>query len=317
MDLNLRQIRAFVAVARLNSFTRAAALLHVAQPTLTIQIRKLEEALSVRLFDRTSRSVKLTQTGRDLLPVLGRLVNDLDGLLSTVRSQGGGYQGLVRIAALPTAAAGLLPKAIKSFRAVHTGADFRVRDVIARRVLALVEAEDVDIGIAGGPINAADADVLLTIEDRMHVVFPQAHPLSEAETVTPDLLMQYPLIMMDPDTSVRAVVEAGFHAAGLIPRPAGEATYMMTAVGMVQAGLGVTILPSSAREIGTDPTLQSRAIDAAGFVRQISLVKKSGRTLSPLAARFVHHLCAMTSRLAKPSERAMMPLGNAAASRDG
>ena len=293
MDISLRQIRAFVAVARLNSFTRAAALLHVAQPTLTVQIRKLEEALAVRLFDRTSRSVALTQTGRDLLPVLGRLVQDLDGLLAEVRHQGTGYQGLMRIAALPTAAAGLLPNAIKSFRAMHPGADFRVRDVIARRVLALVEAEDVDLGITGGPTNAADVDILLAIEDRMHVVFPQAHPLAEAEVVTPNLLMRYPLIMMDPDTSVRAVVEAGFHAAGLIPNPAGEATYMMTAVGMVQAGLGITILPSSAQEIGIDPALQSRAIEAVGFVRQISLVKKSGRTLSPLSALFVQHVCEM------------------------
>lgn len=290
MDLNLRQVRAFVAVARLGSFTRAAVLLHVAQPTLTVQIRKLEEALTVRLFDRTSRSVALTQIGRDLLPVLGRLVQDLDGVIAEVRSHGAGYQGLVRVAALPTAAAAMLPKAIGSFRLMHPGADFRIRDVIARRVLALVEAEEVDVGITGGSTNAADVDVLLTIEDRMHVVFPQTHGLTEAQVITPDLLMRYPLIMMDPDTSVRAVVEAGFHAAGLIPCAAAEVTYMMTAVGMVQAGLGITILPSSAKEIGAYPMIQSRRIEAAGFERQISLVKKGGRTLPPLSALFVCHL---------------------------
>jgi len=296
MDVSLRQIRAFVAVARLKSFTRAAALLHLAQPTLTVQIRKLEEALAVRLFDRTSRSVALTQAGRDLLPVLGRLVQDLDGLLSHARGEAVRYRGVVKIAALPTAAASLLPKAISAFRETHAGVDFRIRDVIARRVLALVEAEEVDIGITGGPTNAADVDVLLTMEDRMLAVFPQAHPLAEAETVTPDLLMRHPLIMMDPDTSVRAVVEAGFHAAGLVPQPAGEATYMMTAIGMVQAGLGVTILPASAQEIRADPSLRSRPVEGPGFVRQISLVKKSGRTLSPLAASFTHHLGEVAGR---------------------
>lgn len=295
MDLNLRQIRAFVAVSRLGSFTRAAALLHVAQPTLTVQIRKLEEALRVRLFDRTSRSVALTQMGRDLLPVLGRLVQDLDGVIDEVRNRGAGYQGLIRIAALPTAAAALLPKAIASFRITHPGANFRICDVIARRVLTLVEAEEVDIGVTGGPTNAIDVDVLLTIEDRMHVVFPQVHALAEAQLVTPDLLTRYPLIMMDPDTSVRAVVEAGFHAAGLIPRPAVEVTYMMTAVGMVQAGLGIAILPSSAKEIDAYPMIRSRRIEAAGFERQISLVKKGGRTLSPLSALFVGHLREMAA----------------------
>ncbi|MGX1741686.1 LysR family transcriptional regulator [Bosea sp. NPDC055353] len=290
MDVSLRQIKAFVAVARLNSFTRAAALLHVAQPTLTVQIRKLEEALSVRLFERTSRSVTLTQTGRDLLPVLARLVQDLDGVIGDVRNQGTGYQGLVRIATLPTAAAGVLPRAIKSFRTAHPGADFRIRDVIARRILPLVEAEEVDLGITGGPTNTGNVDVLLAFEDSMHVVFPQAHPLAEAQAVTPDLLLLYPLIMMDPDTSVRAVVEAGFHAAGLIPTAAGEATYMMTAAGMVQAGLGITFLPSSAKEIDAFPNLRSRPIEAVGFVRQISLVKKSGRPLPSLPALFARHL---------------------------
>lgn len=295
MDLNLRQIRAFVTVARLNSFTRAAALLHVAQPTLTVQIRKLEEALRVRLFDRTSRSVALTQMGRDLLPVLGRLVQDLDGVVAEVRNHGAGYQGVIRVAALPTAAAALLPKAIASFRVAHPGADFRIRDVIARRVLALVGAEEVDIGVTGGLTNAADVDVLLAITDRMHVVFPEGHALARAEIVTPELLQRYPLIMMDPDTSVRAVVEAGFHAAGLIPRPAVEVTYMMTAVGMVQAGLGIAILPSSAKEIDAYPAIRSRRIEAAGFERQISLVKKGGRTLSPLTALFVGHLREMVA----------------------
>ncbi|AVO45756.1 LysR family transcriptional regulator [Phreatobacter cathodiphilus] len=292
MDFNLRQIRAFVAVARLGSFTRAAALLHVAQPTLTVQIRKLEQALAVRLFDRTSRSVQLTQTGRDLLPTLAHLVQDLDGLMNGVRNQGAGYQGMVRIAALPTAAAALLPPAIKSFRDAHPGAEFRVRDVIARRVLALVDAEDVDLGIAGGTAGSAAVDVLLSIEDRMHAVFPEGHPLAAAATVTPDLLVRHPLIMLDPDTSVRAVVEAGFHAAGLIPVAAGEATYMMTAVGMVRAGLGITILPSSAQEIRVAPGIASRPIEAVGFVRQISLVKKAGRTLSPVAGHFARHLVA-------------------------
>ncbi len=298
MDVSLRQVRAFVAVARLKSFTRAARQLHVAQPTLTVQIRRLEQSLAVQLFDRTSRSVELTQMGRELLPVLGRLVQDLDGVLSDVRGQVARYRGLVKIAALPTAAAGLLPEAIGSFRATHPGADFRIRDVIASRVPALVEAEDVDIGITGGRTNPAEVDVLLALQDRMHVVFPQVHPLAQAGSITPDLLLDYPLIMMDPETSVRMIVEASFHAVGLAPRPAGEATYMMTAIGMVRAGLGITILPASAQEIRVDPTLLSRPIEGPGFVRQISLIKKSGRTLSPLAAAFAAHIGATAGKAA-------------------
>jgi DNA-binding transcriptional LysR family regulator len=89
---------------------------------------------------------------------------------------------------------------------------------------------------------------------------------------------------------VRAIVDAGFQAAGLAPRAAGESIYMMTAVGMVRAGLGLTILPGSAREILAEPGLQSKPIDDPSFMRLVSLIKRTGRTLPPLSASFLEHL---------------------------
>ena len=281
MDLNLRQVRAFVAVARLGSFTRAAALLHVAQPTLTVQIRRLEEALTVRLFDRTSRSVALTQIGRDLLPVLARLVQDLDGIIAEVRNHGAGYQGLVRVAALPTAAAAMLPKAIASFRIPHPGADFRIRDVIARRVLALVDAEEVDIGVTGGRTNAVDVDVLLTIEDRMHVVFPQTHALAETQLVTPELLMRYPLIMMDPDTSVRAVVEAAIKAGA-------KSAYVVKEPILAAIGAGIPIQEARGHmvvDIGGGTT-DVAVISLGGIVASTS-VKCAGNRIDAAIADYI------------------------------
>src|SRR3954465_11417961 len=87
MDLSLRQIRAFVSVAHLKSFTRAAALLHLSQPALTVQIRRLEEALGVKLLDRNSRTVELTRVGRELAPVLQRLLRELDSVVIDTRGQ--------------------------------------------------------------------------------------------------------------------------------------------------------------------------------------------------------------------------------------
>jgi DNA-binding transcriptional LysR family regulator len=299
MDLSLRQVRAFVTVARVKSFTRAAVLLHVAQPTLTVQIRRLEEDLAVKLFDRNPRSVELTRMGRDLLPVFERLVNDLDGVLVDVREQAAGRRGLVRIAALPSAAASILPDAIRTFRERHPGADFRLKDVIASRVMAMVRAEEVELGIMGGDAGSSDVETLFVFEDHMQVVFPDGHPIGAAERVTPEVLARYPLVMMDPETSVRAIVDSGFRAAGLVPNTACEATYMMTAIGMVQAGLGLTILPASAREIRTDPKLSCRPIAGAQFARRVSLIGKAGRTLSPLGAAFAAHLAEELGRIAR------------------
>src|SRR5258708_20510134 len=116
MDLNMRQVRAFVSVAHLKSFTRAATLLNVSQPALTVQIRKLEEILGIRLLDRNSRTVDITRVGRELLPVFQRVLHELDAVIMDTRGLATQQHGVVRIAALPSFAATLLPPIISPFR---------------------------------------------------------------------------------------------------------------------------------------------------------------------------------------------------------
>lgn len=290
MDLNLRQVRAFVSVAHLRSFTRAASLLNLSQPALTVQIRRLEEALAVRLLDRNSRSVEPTRVGRELLPVFQRVLRELDSVVVDTRDLAARRHGTVRIAALPSVAAGLLPDAIAGFRAAHPRMSFVVKDVIAERVLALVRSEEVDLGVTGGVVRDPDIAVLARAADALHVVYPDGHPIGAVEAVTLETLAEHPLVLMDAETSVRAVVDAAFVAAGRLPVTACEATYMMTAVGMVRAGLGLTILPGSAREIRAEPELCSRPIAEASFSRPVSLIAKAGRTLPAAAEDFLGEL---------------------------
>src|SRR5439155_23774703 len=117
----LRHIRGFLAVARLGNFTRASAALHVSQPALTVQIRQLEGALGVSLFDRDRRRVSLAQVGRSLLGSLERVLVDLETVMSTSRDIAAGRRGVVTVAALPSVAAALLPKTIKKFAERHPG----------------------------------------------------------------------------------------------------------------------------------------------------------------------------------------------------
>ncbi|SFV08239.1 DNA-binding transcriptional regulator, LysR family [Methylobacterium sp. 174MFSha1.1] len=290
MDLNLRHVRAFVSVAHLRSFTRAAALLNLSQPALTVQIRRLEEALAVRLLDRNSRSVEPTRVGRELLPVFQRVLRELDSVVIDTRDLAARRHGIVRIAALPSVAAGVLPDAIAAFRAAHPRMGFVVKDAIAERVLALVRREEVDLGVTGGEVRDPDVTVLARAADALHVVYPAGHPIGEAGTVTLEALAEYPLVLMDAETSVRAVVDAAFVAAGRLPVTACEATYMMTAVGMVRAGLGLTILPGSAREIRAEPELRARPIAEASFSRPVCLIAKAGRTLPAAAEDFLGEL---------------------------
>ncbi|HEY4809227.1 MAG TPA: LysR family transcriptional regulator [Roseiarcus sp.] len=290
MDVSLRQVRSFLAVARVKSFTGAASVLHVTQPALTVQIRRLEEALGVTLFDRDTRSVELTRVARDLLPPFERALQDFDAAVGSARDIATQARGIVRLAALPSVAAGILPDAILQFRQQRPNVMFDLRDVIAGQVLTLVQSEQVDFGVMGGAIKAVDVETVFEAQDRLHVVYPKGHRVARLKKIKPVALSEFPLILMQRDTSVRAVVDAGFHAAGLIPKATCEAIYMMTAVGMVRAGLGLTILPGSAREIRAEPGLLSKPIDDPRFTRPVSIIKRSGRTLPPMSEAFLEHL---------------------------
>lgn len=290
MDVSVRQLRSFVAVAKLRSFTQAAAALHISQPTLTVQIKRLEETLGLRLFDRNPRSVDLTRIGQQLLPALERALQDLDSVLLDVQDIASERRGVVRIAALPSFAAGILPDVIKQFREEYPGVSFVLKDVIARDVVTLVRSEEVDLGLTAGDTLFPDVTTLFAARDEMVVVYPKSHAIANATKVTAATLAEHPLILMYQGTSVRAVTDAAFRKAGTVPNPASEATYMMTAIGMVKAGIGLAILPISAREIAAERTLRSRTINDANFSRPVNLIKKANRTLPPIAQAFSQFL---------------------------
>ena len=286
MDINLRHARAFVTVAHLQSFTKAAAALHVSQPALTVQIRNFEAALKIKVFDRSSRSVELTRMGRELLPTMERTLHELDAIIADTHAMSAGRRGTVRIAALPSFAASLLPHVISATRAAQPGLRFVVRDAVASRVVDLVREGEVDLGLTGGEVPEDDVEVLHRAHDRLCVVFPQDHPLARRRIVKLKHLVDVPLVLTDHATSVRAVVEGAFAREGLRPHVVCETTYMMTAAAMVGCGLGVTILPGSARERESVPNLCSRPIADDAFVRPITLVKKQKRTLSAACDAF-------------------------------
>src|SRR5688500_5626984 len=117
MNITLRQLQAFCTVARLGSFTKAANALHTTQPALSVQIGQLEDALGLRLFDRTTRTVAITRVGEELLPRAERTLAELAGIVDSASGLGAKNAGRIVVAALPSVASSFLPEAIASFRA--------------------------------------------------------------------------------------------------------------------------------------------------------------------------------------------------------
>jgi DNA-binding transcriptional LysR family regulator len=283
MNMTLRQVRAFVVVARFSSFTRAADLLHLTQPALTVQIRQLEQALGVKLFDRSTRAVELTRTGRELLPVLERLLGEFDAVVVSTREMAALRYGTVRMAALPSVAATVLPPLIARFKQRHPHIRITVRDSVGERINAMVREEIVDFGIGSDVEPDAELETIPLFEDEMRAVVPASHPLGKQTEVMLDRLIDEPLILMDTQSSVRSLVDRAFADRGHLAVPAYEVTYMSTAIGLVRAGLGIAILPSTAIELRLETELPSLSIQEPILHRSITLVLKVGRSLPPAA----------------------------------
>ncbi|SMF38558.1 LysR family transcriptional regulator [Pseudogulbenkiania subflava] len=286
----IRHIRAFLAVARLGSFTRAASELHVSQPALTVQIRQLEESLRVRLFDRNKRQVVLTQVGRDLLPSLAQVLTDLESVMSASQDLANLRRGSVSVATLPSVAAGLLPMAIRRFAADYPDIAVHVSDVVAERTLQLVKAEEVDFGIGSRLVPDRDIEVVDFLSDQLCVFFPEDHPLAKRPLPVLRDVIAYPLILTARGTSVRTLVDRALEKEDLEITLACEANYMSTAVSLVRAGLGVSILPESAVHAAACEGIGMAAIQTAGLTRKIGIIRKRDRSLSPAAERFIEVL---------------------------
>jgi DNA-binding transcriptional LysR family regulator len=300
MNFTLRELEAFLGVARLGNFTRAARSLNMSQPALTVRIRHLEDALGVRLLDRTTRSVALTRVGRELLPVVERVLGEIDAVAANAREFAGKRRGLVTVAALPSIASTVLPVTIAAFKTRHPGVTVRMRDAVAQRVIALVKSGEADFGIGSPTKRDPELRISHLMDDPVSVALPPGHPLERRERVRLEDLLASPLILMDREYSVRALIERAFESIGRSVVPAYEASYVPTALGLVKAGLGIAIVAlSAAGEAAELVGLQARPIDHPMLVRRISLIERAGRSLSPAAQQFagaVSETCRRTAR---------------------
>jgi len=289
MYQSIRHIRAFLCVARLGSFTKSALELHISQPALTVQIRQLEEWLGVRLFDRNKRQVVITPAGRDLLPLLERVLTDLETVKNAGQELAGIKRGMVAIATLPSVAADILPIAILRFHAEYPDIDVRVSDVFAEQIFHLVKQENVDFGISSKPGSDKELEVEDFLKDPLCVLFPEKHFLSKNPEPTLRDIAVWPLILPTRENSTRTLIDQAIEKEELNTRLSCEAGHVTTAIGMVRAGLGVSIVPASV--VGqTNEGVRMAPIHTPGLIRNIGIIRKRNRSMSPAASHFIEAL---------------------------
>ncbi|MFN4173465.1 MAG: LysR family transcriptional regulator [Pseudorhodobacter sp.] len=295
MRPTLRQIETFLAVAEAGSFSAAAARLGMAQPGVSQAIRELESLLSLRLFDRTTRRVVLTEAGTAFRDDAAKSLAALDQAVAGARDRAALRQGTVRLAAPPFLAATVLPGILVAFRQRHPGLTLGLADSTTARILAAVRGGQADLGLGTFPPGETDVIRRAVLKDEMMAVTGPGTPLPDAP-VWADLA-GLPIIALSPSSALRLPVELGFDSAGLTLRPAFEVDQIATALALAAAGLGVAILPGYVRA-GLPPGAMARPLGTPVIHRELTLIHASGRTLGAPAQAFADHLCQSLRRLA-------------------
>ncbi|NML59574.1 LysR family transcriptional regulator [Massilia sp. RP-1-19] len=290
MNPTLRQMRAFIFLARAGSFTLAAEYMHVTQAALSGLIKELEQTLGVRLVDRSTRKIALTDIGRELYPLFSKMIDDLDGALHDVANHTKLKKGMVRIAAPQLMACTLLPEVIAAYREAYPDIQVKLVDCAVENVNARVASGEVDIGIGPERDPAAQIDAKVLFEMPFVLVFPQAHPLEQRERVTWQDLADYPLISLQGQFTERLLSDMHSSLRDVPLNPANEVTFMTTALAMVAAGLGVTVCLPYAEPLVKLHKLHMRQLHEPELTRRFFVYTRENRSPSPAAESFIAFL---------------------------
>jgi DNA-binding transcriptional LysR family regulator len=270
--MELRHLRYFVAVAEEMSFTRAAARLHMAQPALSVQIRQLERELGVSLFDRSRRTIMLTEGGNVMLTEARRLLGMLDNAVELVRRTGSGAVGRIAIGFVPSASNAALPPLLRRFSQTHPDVAMHLREMAPGDLVRRLHAGDLDVCFLYLPFTDPSLQQAVITREAFVVALPADHRLAGRDAVDVRDLAGEPFVIPAQHgmPGLNAQVLDICREAGFAPRAVHDDVWLVqTMIGLVAAGAGVALVPSSARALVPDGVIY-RAPVLRAFVGEIT-----------------------------------------------
>jgi DNA-binding transcriptional LysR family regulator len=295
--VQIQQLAYFVAVARTRHFTRAAELTGVSQPSLSKQIRVLENSLGTPLFVRNRGAIELTSAGEALLPHAQRILIDTESAERTVHEVATLRRGRVRMGATPSLCEGLLPEALREFHASYPDIELEVQEAGSRVLTRELADGRLDVALLIVPLHNADPDIQTTpiLRERLVLASPADADLPDRMEIRD--LEHLPLVMFREGYDLREVTLGACADAGFEPKLSVEGGEMSAVLRFVQAGLGHAVVPSMV--LTTRPHLRATQLDSPSLERVIALAHRSTEAL-PLAARafkseLLKHLKTMVS----------------------
>ena len=290
MNLSLAKIRSFIAVAEHGSFRKASTHVHLSQPALSTHVRDLEQSLGIALLSRTTRSVRLTPAGEQFLIRARRAISELQSVVLELEDQAALRRGRVTVACVPTIASSSLPSVLAAFARRFPAIHVQLLDEVADTIYQRVRSGAADFGIGPEPRATGEIAFEPLVDDHFVAVFPRDHKLARRRNVRLRELAAYPFLSLAAGTNVRDILDRAFSAQGFALNPVYDVCHHYTLGGMVQAGLGISALPSMSLSILGHPGLKTARIVDPEVIRVIGVLRRPGELPTPAAAEFMNTL---------------------------
>lgn len=283
INLELADLRAFVAVAELGSFRAGAQAVHRSQPALSRRIDKLEDALGVRLFERTTRRVSLTVVGRAFARKARALLDELDAALLTMREVASSQGGEVTIACVSSAVYYFLPVVVRRYHELYPRIRVRIIDDTANEVLAAVLRGEADFGLNFIGVQEPELEFRPVLKEPFVLACRRDHSLARRRRLAWGELAGQDFMTVAKRSGNRLLIDEALTGLKASPTWFYEVRHVSTLLGLVEAGLGVAALPRIAMPPGRHPTLVSVPLDRPVVTRTLGLIRRRGRALAPAA----------------------------------
>lgn len=286
MQMNLEQLQSFVEVARIGHFTRAAAHLHLAQPSLSRQISTLELDLGSELFHRARGNITLTAAGEALLPLAHRMLADAEAVRHQMQELAGLRKGRVRLGAPPTLCISMVPEVLGTFHRSHPGIDLHLSEAGSRDLLTQLAGGTLDLALVvtspgGAAMTSSLEGIALLREDLVVITAANDASMSGRDTITLAEFAQVPQIVFDQSYDLRRTTMDAYRAQGLSPNIVLEGAEMDAVLRLVERGLGAAVVP--AMVLLDRPSLRSIPLTAPSLTRTLSLAHRKDVSLTRAA----------------------------------
>ncbi|HEX4007419.1 MAG TPA: LysR family transcriptional regulator [Acidobacteriaceae bacterium] len=293
--MEFHQLRYVCAIAETGSFSRAAEHCQVAQPSLSQQVLKLERDLGAKLFDRLGRSVRLTEAGRAFLPHARSILGQLEAARSSVAERSAGVRGSVAVGAIPTIAPYLMPRCTAAFASRYPEARLRIVEDTTPILVAGLRDLSLDVAILALPLRHKDLELFPLRTEPLFAVLPNDHPRAQAKSLALRDLRGESFVMLRDGHCFRDLSIAACIRARITPRIAFESGQFSSLLGMVAAGIGVSLVPAMA----VDRSARCRYVRLtdARATRTVVAAVLRGRSLSRIQQAF---LAEITSQAPSP-----------------